>query len=45
MKTNKKSLNLTSEQYYVLRGEGTEHPESSPLNSEKRKGAYFCFKS
>ena len=40
MKKNEKNSN--SEQYYVLRGEGTEHSGSSPLNNEKRKGAYFC---
>ena len=42
MKKNEKNSNLNSEQYYVLRGEGTEHPGSSPLNNEKRKGVYFC---
>ena len=42
MKKNEKDSNLNSEQYYVLRGEGTEHPGSSFLNNEKRKGAYFC---
>jgi|TARA_B100001971_G_C17662343_1_gene273441 peptide-methionine (R)-S-oxide reductase len=42
MKKNEKDSNLNSEQYYVLRDEGTEHPESSSLNNEKRKGAYFC---
>ena len=42
MKKNEKNSNLNSEQYYVLRGEGTEHPGSSPLNNEKRKGTYFC---
>ena len=42
MKKNKNLLDLTPEQYYVLRGEGTEHPGSSPLNNEKRKGSYFC---
>ena len=42
MKKNEKDSNLNSEQYYVLRGEGTEHPGSSSLNNEKRKGAYFC---
>ena len=42
MKKNEKNSKLNSEQYYVLRGEGTEHPGSSPLNNEKRKGAYFC---
>ena len=42
MKKNEKDSNLNSEQYYVLRGEGTEHPGSSLLNNEKREGAYFC---
>ena len=28
--------NLTPEQNYVLRQEGTESPGSSPLNNEKR---------
>ena len=42
MKKNEKNSNLNSEQYYVLRGEGTEHPGSSSLNNEKRKGTYFC---
>ena len=42
MKKNEKNSNLNSDQHYVLRGEGTEHPGSSPLNGEKRKGTYFC---
>jgi len=33
---------LTSEQYYVLRDEGTEKPFSSPLNDEKRDGTFVC---
>ncbi len=33
---------LTSEQYQVLRHEGTEPPGSSALNREKRKGTYQC---
>lgn len=33
---------LTSEQYHVLRREGTEAPGSSALNREKRKGTYHC---
>ena len=33
---------LTPQQYAVLRQEGTEHPGSSPLNIEKRKGIYAC---
>ena len=42
MKKNEKNSKLSSEQHYVLRGEGTEHPGSNPLNNEKRKGSYFC---
>ena len=37
-----KPQTLTPEQYYVLRGEGTEHPGSSTLNKEKIEGDYFC---
>jgi len=33
---------LMPKQYDVLRHEGTEAPQSSPLNTEKRKGAYHC---
>ena len=33
---------LTPEQYYILREEGTERAGTSPLNNEKRKGAYTC---
>ncbi|PJC11534.1 MAG: peptide-methionine (R)-S-oxide reductase, partial [Comamonadaceae bacterium CG_4_9_14_0_8_um_filter_60_18] len=33
---------LTPKQYDVLRHEGTESPQSSPLNTEKRKGVYHC---
>jgi peptide-methionine (R)-S-oxide reductase len=33
---------LTPEQYYILRQHGTERPGSSPLNREKRKGAFLC---
>ncbi|MFO1242483.1 MAG: peptide-methionine (R)-S-oxide reductase MsrB [Rickettsiales bacterium] len=33
---------LTPEQFAVLRKEGTEHPFSSPLNSEKRQGTFVC---
>jgi peptide-methionine (R)-S-oxide reductase len=36
-----KSL-LTPEQYEVLREEGTERPNSSPLNQEKREGTFVC---
>jgi len=33
---------LTPEQYDVLRRHGTEAPNSSPLDSEQRKGTYLC---
>ena len=33
---------LSPEQYDVLREEGTERPFSSPLNDEKRQGAFVC---
>jgi len=33
---------LTPKQYYILRDEGTEAPNSSKLNQEKRKGEYVC---
>jgi peptide-methionine (R)-S-oxide reductase len=33
---------LTSEQYDVMRHEGTERPFSSPLNDEHRKGVFAC---
>lgn len=33
---------LTSEQFYVLRKEGTERPFSSPLNKEYSKGIFHC---
>lgn len=33
---------LTPKQYYILRDEGTEAPNSSVLNKEKRKGEYAC---
>jgi len=33
---------LTSEQYEVLRHEGTEPPFTSPLNEEKHKGTFVC---
>ena len=33
---------LSKEQKYILHEEGTEAPESSPLNYEKRKGDYLC---
>ena len=40
MKKNDKNSKLSSEQHYVLRDEGTEHPGSSSLNNEKRKGVF-----
>ena len=33
---------LSTEQYQVLRREGTERPGTSPLNGEKRKGVFVC---
>lgn len=33
---------LTEEQYFVMRQEGTERPFSSPLNNNKEKGIYHC---
>jgi peptide-methionine (R)-S-oxide reductase len=33
---------LSDEQYKILRAEGTEPPNSSPLNKEKRAGMYHC---
>ena len=33
---------LTAEQYYILRQEGTERPFTSPLDKEKRKGTFVC---
>jgi len=33
---------LTADQYYVLRQEGTERPFTSPLNKEKRAGTFIC---
>lgn len=33
---------LSSLQFEVLRKEGTERPSTSPLNGEKRKGAFVC---
>jgi len=33
---------LTPAQFTVLRHEGTEHPFTSPLNSEKRSGVFVC---
>ena len=33
---------LTPAQFNILREEGTERPATSPLNGEKRPGAYAC---
>jgi len=33
---------LTPKQYFVLREAGTERPNSSPLNYNKKKGIYAC---
>ena len=33
---------LTPEQYWVLRGQGTERAFSSPLDKEKRTGTFAC---
>jgi len=33
---------LTPKQYYVLREAGTERPNSSPLNFNKKEGIYVC---
>ena len=33
---------LTDEQYYILRGAGTERPFSSPLNKNYKPGTYVC---
>lgn len=33
---------LSDDEYYVLRQEGTERPGSSPLNKEKRSGTFVC---
>ena len=42
MKNKDWDADLTPEQNYILKQEGTEPPGSSPLNNEKRKGAYHC---
>ena len=42
MKSKDWDNNLTPEQNYILKQEGTEPPGSSPLNSEKREGTYHC---
>ena len=40
--SNKWNSNLTPEQNYILKEEGTEPPGSSHLNQEKREGDYHC---
>ena len=43
MKTEKEwQETLTPEQFHVLREHGTERAGSSPLNYEKRTGAFHC---
>ena len=42
MNNNKWDKNLTPEQNYILKHEGTEPPGSSHLNDEKRNGTYHC---
>ena len=42
MKNKDWDADLTPEQNYILKQEGTEPPGSSPLNNEKRQGAYHC---
>ena len=42
MKSKDWDSNLTPEQKYILKQEGTEPPGSSPLNNEKREGTYHC---
>ena len=42
MKNKQWDSNLTPEQNYVLKQEGTEAPGSSELNNEKREGSYHC---
>ena len=42
MKNKNWDPNLTPEQNYVLRQEGTEAAGSSILNKEKREGSYHC---
>ena len=42
MKNKDWDADLTPEQNYILKQEGTEPPGSSQLNNEKREGAYHC---
>ena len=38
----KYNTELTPEQIFILKQEGTETPGSSLLNNEKREGSYHC---
>ena len=40
--SNKWNSDLTPEQNYIFKEEGTEPPGSSHLNQEKREGDYHC---
>ena len=42
MKNKDWDADLTPEQNYILKQEGTEPPGSSLLNNEKREGSYHC---
>ena len=42
MKNKDWDPNLSPEQNYILKQEGTEPAGSSPLNNEKRVGSYYC---
>ena len=42
MVEEKYNTELTPEQNFILKQEGTETPGSSPLNKETRKGSYYC---
>jgi peptide-methionine (R)-S-oxide reductase len=33
---------LSSDEFYILREAGTERPYTSPLDTEKRAGTFFC---
>ena len=41
MKSKDWDSNLTPEQNYIFKQEGTEPPGSSPLNNEKREGTFI----
>ena len=42
MSNKDKNFNLTPEQNYILKEEGTEPAGSSSLNNEKREDSYHC---